>query len=313
MRILISLFASVFPMITYLLILWLADKNEREPFKIVLVNFFWGAFGAIILSVITSIFILKEVSPVLISADNQKLAGTIIIAPIVEEIMKGSFLLFTIRNKNFDNLTDGLVYGGAIGLGFGMTENFLYFISYGTTLTSWLAIVLIRTFFSAVMHFLATATFGAFLANSKFISFPRKFFMPVIGLFCAMLIHFVWNITAVFGITIILGFLFLFFSVGIFIIVFVLSLQKERKIMYNELAEEAANNIIPYEHLEIIRSKRQNTFGWINENIRNDYLKSLTTLAFRKYQMKNSSKNRRNFFQGEIEYYRNNIMKLLSK
>ena len=91
-----------------------------------------------------------------------------VVAPFVEEITKGAFLLFTIRSNKFDNITDGIVYGGAIGLGFGMTENFLYFILYGNTLVNWITIVIIRTLFSAVMHCVATATFGAFLAYSKY-------------------------------------------------------------------------------------------------------------------------------------------------
>jgi protease PrsW len=312
MRILFSLIASIFPMVLYLLVLWLADKNEREPFKNVFLNFLWGAVGAIILSIITSILLLKSFSSIIISSTDQKVFGTIIIAPFVEEIMKGSFLLLTVRSKNFDNLTDGLVYGGAIGLGFGMTENFLYFVSFGTTIQSWLTVVIIRTLFSAVMHSLATATFGAFLVYSKFITFPRKIFMPIAGLFCAMVIHFVWNITAVFGITIILGFLFLFFSLGIFITVFALSLKEERKIICNELIEEANNNLIPYEHLEIIKRKKQNTFGWIDEKIRNEYLKSLTKLAFRKFQLKNTKDSKKEFYLNEIVLLRNNITKLLS-
>ena len=312
MRIIFSLIASIFPMVLYLLALWLADKNEREPFKNVLFNFLWGAIGAIILSLITSILLLKSFSSVVINPDEQKMFGTIILAPLVEEFMKGSFLFFTIRNKYFDNLTDGLVYGGAIGLGFGMTENFMYFISYGTTIQSWLILVLIRTFFSAVMHFLATATFGAFLAYAKFITFPRKFFLPILGLLCAVAIHFIWNITAFLGITIILGFLFLFFSIGIFITVFVFSLQKERKIILSELAEEAGNNLIPYEHLEIIKSKRQNSSGWIDESIRKEYLKSLTILSFRKFQLKSSKENKKEFFQNDIVLQRNNIVRLLN-
>ena len=74
---------------------------------------------------------------------------TIYIAPFVEESTKGIFLLILATSKKFDNVTDGLVYGGAIGLGFGMTENLLYFLSYGKTLHELLSLVVIRSFSKA--------------------------------------------------------------------------------------------------------------------------------------------------------------------
>jgi len=53
----------------------------------------------------------------------------VLVAPLVEETTKGIYLFKTAKGFEIDNITDGLVYGGAIGLGFGMTENFFYFLS----------------------------------------------------------------------------------------------------------------------------------------------------------------------------------------
>ena len=66
------------------------------------------------------------------------IAAVLMIAPIVEEIAKALFLLYIISKKDFDNITDGLVYGAAIGLGFGMSENIFYFVTYGTTVENWI-------------------------------------------------------------------------------------------------------------------------------------------------------------------------------
>ena len=49
------------------------------------------------------------------------------IAPLIEEPAKALCLLALYRSREFDNATDGFVYGAAAGLGFGMTENFFYF------------------------------------------------------------------------------------------------------------------------------------------------------------------------------------------
>ncbi len=168
MLIISSILAAIIPMVAYLIIIWRFDRYDREPFKLVLTCYFWGAVGAIIFSLIGS-FIFSGLLSFFTSSEQQlDHLGTIVVAPVVEEITKGIFLFVIVANRKFDNLTDGIVYGGAIGLGFGMTENFLYFISYGTTLSDWIAIVIIRTLFSAVMHCVATAIFGAFLGNAKF-------------------------------------------------------------------------------------------------------------------------------------------------
>src|SRR5690606_24715480 len=129
----------------------------------------------------------------------------ILVAPFVEEITKGAFLFLTIRNKKFDNITDGIVYGGAIGLGFGMTENFLYFITYGDTFINWIMIVLIRTLCSAVMQCVATATFGAFLAYARFKKTSQMILYSLAGPFATIIIHHACNMSISFDHTTNLG------------------------------------------------------------------------------------------------------------
>ena len=49
-----SALAAIVPMTTYLFIIWWADRYDREPFKLVLKNYLWGAFGAIIFAIVWS-------------------------------------------------------------------------------------------------------------------------------------------------------------------------------------------------------------------------------------------------------------------
>ena len=49
------------------------------------------------------------------------------LAPLIEEPTKAIILFAIVRSRHFDNTTDGFVYGAAAGLGFAMTENFMYF------------------------------------------------------------------------------------------------------------------------------------------------------------------------------------------
>jgi RsiW-degrading membrane proteinase PrsW (M82 family) len=313
MLILTSILAAVIPMALYLVLIWRFDIYEREPFNLVLRSYLWGAVGAIFLAMLFSIFLTTGLSFFIPSKNLLNRIDTFYIAPFVEEITKGLFLLILVTSKKFDNVTDGLVYGGAIGLGFGMTENFLYFISYGKTFPELFSLIIIRTFFSAVMHCVSTGTLGAFLGYAKFNKTTHKIVFPVIGLMIAMFIHFSWNFSVSYQSTAGLGLLFMFFTIFIFIIVYRISILKEKKIIYNELLPEAETGLIPPGHLKILNSSKRNESGWVDESIRKSYIKEATTLAFRKMQQKNSGGYRKTSYEKDVESCRERIKDLLSK
>jgi len=307
-----SALAAIIPMVSYLFIIWKFDKYDREPFKLVLQNYLWGSVGAIVLAVLGS-FVISAIFSLFISEEGKlDLLGSIVTAPVVEEITKGLFLFITIRNKKFDNVTDGIVYGGAIGLGFGMTENFLYFISFGTSITNWITIVFVRTIFSAVMHCVATATLGAFLGYAKFKGLSRRLIFPTAGLSIAILIHFSWNYSVSFQSTALMGFLFMALTIVIFIAIYSAAVVGEGKIIFNELLSEVETGVIPSSHLYHLSTASRNSKGWIDENIRKAYLRASTTLAFRKNQLKNSQGESRKFYEEEINSYREFIKNLIA-
>ncbi len=312
MLIMFSAIAAIIPMSFYLFLIWKFDRYDREPFKFVLINYLWGALGAIFLALIGS-FILTSIASFFI-ADKESLTrfSSIAVAPFVEEITKGIFLLITISSKKFDNLTDGIVYGGAIGLGFGMTENFLYFVTFSESTYDWIVLVIIRSLFSAVMHCVSTATLGAFLALAKFKSNFSKIILSITGLLIAMFIHFIWNFSASFERTAPIGFIFMIFSIFIFIITYIVSIRKERLLIYNELKEESESGLIPKAHLKILSSAYRERKGWMDESKRNIYINAATSLAFRKMQLRNAKGVSKIYYQMDVDNYRNFIGTLLS-
>jgi RsiW-degrading membrane proteinase PrsW (M82 family) len=310
-----SLFAAFIPMFSYLLIIWWLDRNEREPFWMLLLNFFWGATGAIILGIIGSLIFQIPISVVIQSISDGDaselidLSGAIITAPFVEEFTKGIFLVIMALQKNFDGVVDGVVYGGAIGLGFGMTENFLYFLTYGKTPADWIMLVIIRTLFSAVMHCMSQATFGAFIGFAKFKPLFIKFIFIPVGFLSAVFLHFAWNLTVSFQNTSLLGMLFLvLYSFAIFAI-FQVSLFMESKTIMKELKEESNLGLIPSEHLNYIPyATRRFRYGWcpIGVNQKN-YVQTAIKLALRKYQSKNTRGSTQIAYQRDVELLRYNI------
>jgi protease PrsW len=310
-----SLFAAVVPMFTYLIIIWWMDRNEREPFWLILLNFFWGATGAIFLAILGSIIFQMPLNVLIESvADGDPselldLSGAVITAPLVEEFTKGIFLVLMSMTKRFDGVVDGVVYGGAIGLGFGMTENFMYFLFYGTTPVSWVMIVIIRTLFSAVMHCLAQASFGAFLGYAKFKPFIYKIILIPTGYFLAVFLHFVWNLTVSFEETTLVGFAFLILYLLAIVAVFQIALYLESKTIAKELHDESLQGVIHKDHLHYLPYvTRRNRRGWLPPKVnQKEYIRLSVKLALRKYQHRNISGSKKTEYWKEVELHRYKI------
>jgi protease PrsW len=307
-----SLIAAVVPMFIYLLIIWWMDRNERDPFWVVFMNFFWGATGAIVLGIIGSLIFQIPLTlgiQMLFGADSAELndlSGAIVTAPLIEEFTKGMFVVIMSFSRKFDGVVDGVVYGGAIGLGFGMTENFLYFLNYGTEPMSWLYLVVIRTLFSAVMHCMSTATFGGFIGYAKFKPIGFKMFLVPLGYIAAMFLHFSWNLTVSFEETTVIGFLFLILYFFSWIAVFQIAVYMEAKSISRELQDESNRGLIPAEHLKYLPYvSRRNKYGWCPQGVnQKEYVKNSVLLALRKYQSKHLKGKAKALYDQEIEQLR---------
>lgn len=303
-----SLVFAVVPMGMYLWIVWLMDRYDREPLGLLLKNFFWGAIGAIFFGIVFSLTFSSALG-------SNEFDDAVYIAPIVEECAKGIFLLFTARNRRFDNITDGVVYGMAIGLGFGMTENFMYFLG-ASGVDEWVFLVIVRTLFSALMHGMATGTFGAFVGFTKFRLPSLRIPLRLIGLFLAMGMHGFWNYSVSIndpgaaG----LGILSILASLAVIIVVFQLSLSSESRLIHRELAEEASLGLIPATHLNYIPySSKRRLIGWLPVTInRKQYIQLATNLAFRKFQVKHCEEKEREGYTEEVKNLREQITSMLS-
>ena len=313
-------FFSVIPMICYLVLIWLMDRYEREPFWLVSLNFLWGATGAIIFGIIGSLIMGLGVSEFIYQFANKSdanqlnsIAGAVVVAPLVEESTKGAFLLLVAMSRNFDGPVDGAVYGGSIGLGFGMTENFLYFLSYPKTYESLFFLIIIRTFFSAILHCCTQATFGAAIGFAKFRGWGIKLMVIPLGLMTAMFMHFLWNLTVSFDSTALIGFAFMIFCVLTIFTVFQLGVYHEGKTILRELTDESNNGVIPAEHLRYIPyTSRRFKKGWLQGKInQKDYVKTATRLALRKYQVRKMPPSSRAKYNKEVETLRYKLQTML--
>jgi RsiW-degrading membrane proteinase PrsW (M82 family) len=319
-----SVFFATLPILAYLFAIWWMDRYDREPVWLLLVTFAWGALGGVFLALIGSLALDLSMGVIFGVQGSTEALDTVFVAPVVEEMTKGLFLLLIFVRRDFDNTTDGIVYGAAAGLGFAMTENFLYFVSaymHGGA-GSWAETVFVRTLFSGVMHGCSTATLGASLGYIKYAQGTvRKFIVPILGLMAAMGLHAFWNGSLVLanasesGVPLVVALVGIPAYVALLLTITQVSLVYESRTIAAELREEAALGIIPEAHLRILPSFfRRAASGWLPPTVvKRRYIPLATTLAFRKFQRKRCAASEVASFDIEIAKLRAEVRRVLNR
>jgi len=179
------------------------DRNEKEPWRLVLVAAAWGAIVATSLVIWGETLWEQTAQRTLVPGPGLD-ASTAFSAGLLEELAKGLavVLLFLVMRNDFDDVVDGIVYGAAVGLGF----NFLESVAYMTNLygifapegIGWYAAGLqwygrqgLGLFFG---HTTYTAFIGAGLGIARQLPHKRqKAFAIVSGFVIAIAAHFSWD------------------------------------------------------------------------------------------------------------------------
>ncbi len=112
------------------------------------------------------------------------------IAPVVEELLKTTFLVYLIRAKKVGFMVDAAIYGFAVGAGFAFIENAYYLTSFAdASLLLWV----IRGFGTAVMHGGTTAIVALLAKNRSDHESTESFKIFWKGLLIAIVIHSYFN------------------------------------------------------------------------------------------------------------------------
>lgn len=150
---------------------WL-DRYEKEPKLLLGTAFLWGVIiaggGAYILNTMFGIGIYVITG----SAGAAEFGTTSIVAPIIEEALKGLAILavFLMFRNEFDSVLDGIVYGAVTAMGFAAIENVLYIYRNGYQEGGWegfWALVVIRVILVGWMHPFFTAFTGIGIAIAR--------------------------------------------------------------------------------------------------------------------------------------------------
>lgn len=151
------------PSVILFIVVWRADKIEKEPVKLLVKLFFLGAatiISAIIIGTIGEDYIfgfLDREGMVFIFIDN------FILTAMVEE--GGKYFVLkkvTWKHPAFDHTFDGVVYAVAVSLGFATLENLIYLID------SDYSIAIVRGILSVPGHVIYAIFMGYYYGLAKY-------------------------------------------------------------------------------------------------------------------------------------------------
>lgn len=157
------------------------DKGEREP-----VSALWIAAGFGLVGAIAAGFIEHYTIPLnLITGTSGSTAGTLfgtLGVGLIEETLKFVPLaIFIYPKKYFNEHTDGIIYFAIAGLAFGVPENILYSLQFGTK------VGLSRLILTPIFHATTTSLVGYVLVKSKVDKKP--IILTAFALLLAILLH----------------------------------------------------------------------------------------------------------------------------
>lgn len=178
--------AAVIPSIFILLLIVKKDRFEKEPFRLLLATFIFGALSiipAVLIELYLSNFLAEPEEP--LSDIIGLVLHYLIVIAIVEESCKFLATLPAYRSKAFNEPMDGIVYAVAASLGFATIENIIYVLSGG-----WL-VALLRASLSVPGHAFFGATMGYYLGRSKFV---HRWRMITFALIIPILMHTIYNV-----------------------------------------------------------------------------------------------------------------------
>ncbi|MFN2165676.1 MAG: PrsW family intramembrane metalloprotease [Anaerolineae bacterium] len=253
-----SLVAAFIPSLVYTLLIWWLDRYEREPLRLMVVAFLWGAVPAMLFSVFLEFALgrpFASVEPVLL----HDVATNSLVAPVIEELAKGFALLilFFLARNQFDSVLDGIVYGAVIGFGFAMTENALYFFEVlrDGQVAQFTSIVALRSLLFGLNHAFYTAIIGAgfgLAAELRPEDRAARVLLPAAGLALAIAFHAVHNLGIMLASTsqaaLLVAILVNWGGVALILVIVLLAWRQERRWITSELRAEVGYTLSPAEY-----------------------------------------------------------------
>jgi protease PrsW len=174
------------------------DRLEPEPPGLLVIVFLWGAGVAALIGLIgTAAGHQLITTPALRSGGfaTASVAAVIGVAALEETLMGIALVgLLILRPQELDGVSDGVVYGSMVGLGFALVENIYYYAQathYGFNGVA--TTFVLRGVVSPVCQALFASLIGAGVAYAAMTSRRRGLWAVAVGWIAAVALHALWN------------------------------------------------------------------------------------------------------------------------
>jgi len=173
---------AITPAIVIVLGLYLSDRHDREPFKILVLTYLLGALSVIPIIIVEEMLLMFNVFTDVLYA----LYTSFIVAGLTEEFFKRLVVLkFPYRTKYFNEKLDGIIYSVFASMGFATVENIVYVVYRYANNPH---VGLYRGIFSVPAHAVFAITMGYYLSLSRYdsderrkrINLRRSLYMPIL-------------------------------------------------------------------------------------------------------------------------------------
>ncbi|MEU7900519.1 PrsW family intramembrane metalloprotease [Nonomuraea sp. NPDC049152] len=176
------------------------DRRRLKPWPYLAFVFGWGAGIAAFFAVASQSWAAADLQLYFgLEATTAEMVTSVVLAPPTEEVFKATALLALLwqGRRVIASLTDGIVYAAVAGLGFGATENALYYLIpiIRDGAEEGLAFAAVRGPVMLLMHPLWSSVIGLGVACTLAARGRARYLAMAVGYAGAALLHWHWNYT----------------------------------------------------------------------------------------------------------------------
>lgn len=173
---------AIIPALIGIAAIYLSDRVDREPLKILILTYVLGALAILPSIVVEEFLSFFNVFPGSLGA----FYNAFIVAGLTEEYFKRlAITKLAYKTRYFNEKLDGIVYGVFSALGFATVENIIYVVF---TYSNNPSVGLYRGIFSVPAHGIFGVTMGYYLSLSRFdtdkqrkkANFRKSLYMPIL-------------------------------------------------------------------------------------------------------------------------------------
>ncbi len=164
-----QLILAIFPVILFIIWIYLKDKYEKESIKDIIRFYVLGIVVSLLAIVIEELLIDINI----FTGNINKIYLAFIVAALTEEGLKALVLIPILLKENiFNEKLDGIIYSVILSLGFASVENMVYIFLEVPELTY--QVGLVRGLISIPAHVMFGITMGYYISKGKFSVEPSK-------------------------------------------------------------------------------------------------------------------------------------------